>query len=135
MAGGVRSLDRGIKDLMIQKLRHRGVPTRWLMRNLCWSLKLSESFTGKVTESLKGKVKETCLLSFFLIKPLTHQQNCLIKRRAGVPHLPRKPWISLQSTSSLEWWDGQFWVVLAYSVLGRSSLWMVSNACLDHGAA
>lgn len=42
MTGGVSSLDRCIKDLMTQKLHHCSGLMCWLMRNLCWSLKLSK---------------------------------------------------------------------------------------------
>lgn len=74
MTGGIDRLDRCIKDLMIWKLHHCGILRHWLMRNLCWSLKLSESLTDKATnrELERKRERNMSALLFLLIKALTH---------------------------------------------------------------
>lgn len=78
MTGGAGSLYRCIKDLMVWKLHHCGVLMCWLMRNLCWSLKLSESLTGKAANRELERQSERNMpaLLFMVMKALIHQQDC-----------------------------------------------------------
>lgn len=86
---------------MYQRFNDTEASPSWCSNALANEKSLLELETKRVfhgrTESLEGKVRETCLFFFFLIEPLTHQPTCLIKHCAGVSHLHRcqsLPWSS-----------------------------------------